>query len=66
MYNLECWKEIEKEYSSKLRYYHNLEHLENILKELDEVKTQILNLDSPSFAVYYHDIIYTPLKWITN
>jgi len=62
MYNLECWKEIEKEYSSKLRYYHNLEHLENILKELDEVKTQILNLDSLIFAVYYHDIIYTATK----
>ncbi|WP_047414576.1 hypothetical protein [Cellulophaga sp. Hel_I_12] len=61
-YNLYCWKEIEEKYSSKSRYYHNLEHLENMLKELDEVKTQILNLDSLIFAVYYHDIIYTATK----
>tara|TARA_R110002012_G_scaffold321944_1_gene552600 strand:- start:48065 stop:48682 length:618 start_codon:yes stop_codon:yes gene_type:complete len=62
MYNLDCWKEIEKKYSSKSRYYHNLEHLENMLKEVEEVNTQIVNLDCFNFALYYHDIIYSATK----
>jgi len=61
-YNLKCWNEIEKNYSSKSRHYHNLEHLENMLVELDKVKQQVNNLDSLLFAIYYHDIIYTPTK----
>lgn len=61
-YNSECWSEIEKNYSSKSRHYHNLEHLENMLTELDKVKSQIQNLDALLFSIYYHDIIYKPTK----
>lgn len=61
-YNLECWTEIENNYSSKSRYYHNLEHIENMLVELDKVKSKITDLDSLLFAIYYHDIIYKSTK----
>lgn len=61
-YNLQCWNEIEKNYSSKSRYYHNLEHLENMFAELDKVLQQVNKLDSLLFAIYYHDIIYVPTK----
>lgn len=61
-YNLECWDEIEKNYSSKSRHYHNLEHIENMLIELDNVKSKIQDLDALLFAIYYHDIIYKPTK----
>ncbi|MBB5267047.1 hypothetical protein [Algibacter amylolyticus] len=57
-YNLECWSEIEKHYTSKSRHYHNLEHLENMLIELENVKSQIRNLDTLLFSIYYHDIVY--------
>ena len=61
-YNLECWNEIEKNYSSKSRYYHNLEHIENMFVELNNVESKINDLDTLLFSVYYHDIIYKSTK----
>lgn len=61
-YNLECWNEIQKKYSSKFRHYHNLEHLEHMLNELDEVRSQVKDLDTLLFAIFYHDIVYKPTK----
>ena len=61
-YNLECWDEIEQHYTSKSRHYHNLEHLENMLNELEKVKSQIQELDTLLFTIYYHDIVYKPTK----
>lgn len=52
------WSEIEKRYSEKGRYYHNLTHLENMFLELEPVKNKISNFLNISFSVFYHDIIY--------
>ncbi|MDP5229452.1 MAG: hypothetical protein NWQ38_03600 [Cellulophaga sp.] len=61
-YNLDCWLEIEKNYTSKSRHYHNLDHLENMLTELEAVKSEIKNLDTLVFAIFYHDIVYKATK----
>ncbi|MBC9798565.1 HD domain-containing protein [Sinomicrobium weinanense] len=61
-YNLECWNEIEQNYSSKSRHYHTLEHLHNMLSELNGIKPQIEHLDAFLFSVFYHDVIYRPTK----
>ncbi|MCP3933187.1 MAG: hypothetical protein GY705_29305 [Bacteroidetes bacterium] len=61
-YNLECWNEIEKNYSSKSRHYHNLEHLENMFSELNKIQSEVENLDCLLFAIYYHDVIYKSTK----
>lgn len=52
------WSEIEKRYSEKGRHYHNLLHLENMFKELENVKSRISNFTTVSFSVFYHDIVY--------
>ncbi|MBW7676766.1 HD domain-containing protein [Chryseobacterium chendengshani] len=52
------WTEIEKKYSGKGRHYHTLIHLENMFSELELVKDKILNFNTISFSVFYHDIIY--------
>ncbi|SEW47367.1 Predicted metal-dependent phosphohydrolase, HD superfamily [Chryseobacterium wanjuense] len=52
------WSEIEQKYSEKSRYYHNLEHLENMFSELDAVKDRLENYSFISFSVFYHDVIY--------
>lgn len=52
------WQEIEKKYSDKGRYYHNIHHLENMFLELEGVKDRISDFPALSFSVFYHDIIY--------
>ncbi|MEM6700092.1 MAG: hypothetical protein AAF599_16940, partial [Bacteroidota bacterium] len=57
-FNMQCWQEIADHYSAKNRHYHNLQHIENMLEELEEVKQEIQQMDSLLFSIYYHDIIY--------
>lgn len=52
------WEEICKNYTHPSRYYHNLEHIESMVNELNYVKNQIEDFDSLLFSVYYHDIVY--------
>jgi predicted metal-dependent HD superfamily phosphohydrolase len=54
----ELWAEIETSYSNKKRYYHNLEHLNSLLSELNEVKAEVQNWETILFTIYYHDIVY--------
>lgn len=54
----DLWKEIETKYSEKGRYYHNLLHLENMFRELKEVRMNISDFTAVSFSVFYHDVIY--------
>ncbi|WP_460471802.1 HD domain-containing protein [Emticicia fontis] len=56
------WSEIEKAYMSKDRHYHTLAHLENMLKELIEVRNEINDWNTVLFSLYYHDIVYNVLK----
>jgi predicted metal-dependent HD superfamily phosphohydrolase len=53
-----CWDEIEINYTATTRYYHTLEHLNNLVSQLTEVKNNITNWDAILFSLYYHDIIY--------
>lgn len=55
------WAEVEKSYSNKKRQYHTLQHLENLLVQLGEVKNEIIDWDSTLFTLYYHDIVYNSL-----
>ena len=52
------WNEIEIHYSHKKRHYHSLTHLENLLSQLQEIKSQIKDWDTVLFSLFYHDIIY--------
>jgi predicted metal-dependent HD superfamily phosphohydrolase len=58
----QLWNEIEQNYLDIKRHYHNLSHLENVLNELLEVKEKISNWETILFSLFYHDLIYNPLK----
>lgn len=58
----ELWTEIEKSYSNKKRHYHTLQHLDNLLAQLTEVKNEIQHWETILFTLYYHDIVYNALK----
>ncbi|HLK29328.1 MAG TPA: hypothetical protein VKT28_12175 [Puia sp.] len=59
---IELWSEIEKYYSNRKRHYHTLQHLNNLLFQLIEVKNEIQHWETILFTLYYHDIIYNSLK----
>ena len=54
----QLWMEIEKNYTGKKRHYHNLHHLENLVRELSGIKELIHDWDAVVLALFYHDIIY--------
>ncbi len=56
------WIEIEKKHGETHRAYHTLQHLESLYKELEEVKDSIDDWAVVLFSLFYHDIIYNPLK----
>lgn len=55
----ELWTEIQHHYSSPRRHYHTLHHLENLLIQMMEVKSEIQHWDTILFTLFYHDIIYS-------
>jgi predicted metal-dependent HD superfamily phosphohydrolase len=52
------WREIEQQHSTRKRHYHNLAHLEFLLRELQAVKPFINDWETLLFTLFYHDIVY--------
>ena len=40
------WEDIISQYSKKSRYYHNLEHIHNMLVQLETIKDEIYGVKS--------------------
>jgi len=57
MFNL-----IDKGYNSSFRYYHNLDHIENMLSEAKNSRNKVNDYDSILFAIWFHDIVYNVKK----
>lgn len=57
-----CWNEIKSNYTKAHRHYHTLSHLENLSQHLFDIKSKINNWNLILFSIYYHDIIYNPVK----
>lgn len=56
------WEEIERQYDSKNRHYHNLTHVSKMLEQAETHKDKIQNYDIVLFSIWYHDIIYKSTK----
>lgn len=54
----QLWLEIEENYSSEERYYHNLQHIQNMYSQLELCKHLLSDWDTILFSLFYHDIIY--------
>lgn len=59
---LSLWNQIEKKYSGRKRYYHNLTHLQSMYDVLCDCKEEIHDWDIVLFSLFYHDIIYNVLR----
>lgn len=56
----DSWQVFFEKYTAPGRHYHNLTHIENLLKELEGVRANIRDWDVLQFSIFYHDIIYSP------
>ncbi|MEJ8803819.1 HD domain-containing protein [Pontibacter sp. H249] len=56
------WQELEQAYTSEGRYYHNLNHLAYMLELAEKYKHESIKYDLLQFAIFYHDIVYTPTQ----
>lgn len=59
---LQLWAEIKQQYDAPQRWYHTLLHLEHLLQLLTAAKDKIVQWDTLLFTLFYHDIVYSPLK----
>src|SRR5688572_28964240 len=56
------WAEIMHAYTHKSRFYHNLNHLNHLLMELEAVRERICDWQMMVFTLFYHDLIYNPVR----
>lgn len=56
------WLELNQQYSGRSRHYHNLTHIQNLIMELEKVKSEIKDWNTILFSVFYHDVIYNARK----
>ena len=52
------WSNLEKTYSIKSRYYHNLIHLEEMITLFDIYKSELQFPNEVLYSIFYHDYIY--------
>lgn len=53
---------ILEKYSEKRRFYHNLSHLEALLKKAESLKDNFQDYGAVCFAIWFHDVIYNTKK----
>ncbi len=56
------WTEIETQYTAPGRHYHNLTHLAYMTELAAAFRTDLEDYDLLLFSIFYHDIIYRPLR----
>ena len=52
------WLNLQKAYSIKSRYYHNLHHLEEMINLFDRYKSELQFPNEVLYSIFYHDYIY--------
>lgn len=56
------WNDLEKAYSNKSRYYHNLSHLKEMIESFEIYRNQLQNPNEILFSIFYHDFVYSASK----
>lgn len=56
------WTGLEKVYSKKSRYYHNLTHLKEMIESFETYSNRLQNPNEILFSIFYHDFVYSASK----
>lgn len=57
-----CWRDIQNAYQGRRRYYHNLQHIRQLLDQAAQYRSGIQDYDALRFSIFYHDAIYSSLR----
>jgi predicted metal-dependent HD superfamily phosphohydrolase len=60
------WGQLNAAYTSEERYFHNVSHLQQMHATLLPFQSQIDDWDSLLFAVFYHDLVYDVVRYVTE
>ena len=52
------WATLSQRYGEEHRFYHNLDHIEHCLGELDQAGDQVEDRDAVELAIWFHDLVY--------
>jgi len=52
------FSKIVQNYSNPNRFYHNLEHINQVLEVIQTLKSQTQNLETVQLAAWFHDVVY--------
>jgi predicted metal-dependent HD superfamily phosphohydrolase len=58
----QLYNKVITDYSVTSRHYHNILHIQNMLLCADKLKGLSINYPLLLFSVWYHDVVYVPLK----
>jgi len=58
----DLWTQIEREYSTKKRHYHNLSHIKYMIDRAMQFKEKLIDFDTVLFSIFYHDIVYNIMR----
>lgn len=56
------WSDLEKAYSNKSRYYHNLTHIKDMILSFETYRDKLQNPNEILFSIFYHDYVYKSSK----
>ena len=56
------WFDLEKAYSKKSRYYHNLTHIQDMIFSYEKYSDQLQFPNEVLYSIFYHDYIYVSSK----
>lgn len=54
------FRKLDKKYAESSRHYHTLEHIGAMLAKAHSLKEHFLDWDAVQFAIWFHDVIYSP------
>ncbi|KAF2074551.1 hypothetical protein CYY_004134 [Polysphondylium violaceum] len=56
------WNVIESRYNEKQRYYHTMNHINELLGLHDRFKLKLKSSETVLLSIWFHDIIYDPTR----
>jgi predicted metal-dependent HD superfamily phosphohydrolase len=57
-----CFNMLMAAYSEPHRHYHNIEHINSMIQEINAGNNDLSDPDALLFATWFHDVVYNPRK----